>query len=184
MTKAVYTVSAYAGALEVRLPAPGDARAIGRTVSIKKIDVSDNPVTISRSGGSGPDGAVVTLGSRYDAATLYSNGAEWFVLATSTPRARVSFREVTGTVSLDLTRRFHAISASAGAVTVQLPAPDDAAAAGRELLIKKTDPSANAVTIAQLGGGGPDGAERMLTAQYQWLCVLCNGAQWYITAKG
>ena len=123
MTKAVYTVSAFAGALEVRLPAPMDARAAGKTVSIKKIDVSDNPVTITRAGGTGPDGAVVTLGSRYDAATLYSNGAEWFVLATSTPRARVSFREVTGTVSLDLTRRFHAISASAGAVTVQLPTP-------------------------------------------------------------
>ncbi|WP_445679216.1 glycosyl hydrolase family 28-related protein [Radicibacter daui] len=184
MTKSVYTVSAYAGALEVRLPAPGDARAAGRTVSIKKIDVSDNPVTITQSGGVGPDGAVVILGSRYDAATFYSNGAEWFVLASSTARARVAFREVTGTVSLDLTRRFHAISASAGAVTVQLPAPDAAAASGREVLIKKTDPSANTVTITQLGGGGPDGAEQVLGAQYQWLAALCNGSQWYITAKG
>ena len=75
----IYLVSSFSGALEVRLP-PADApEAIGRTVTIKKTDVSGNIVTVSEQGGAGPDGFNQLLSSQYSAITVISNGGQWFI---------------------------------------------------------------------------------------------------------
>ncbi len=80
LNQSLYLVSAYGGAVTVRLPPPGALHAVGRTVTVKKSDVSGNPVTVTVQGGNGPDNAPVTLGSTGSAVTAMSNGAGWHIL--------------------------------------------------------------------------------------------------------
>jgi hypothetical protein len=77
----VYLLSSFSGALTARLP-PADApEAVGRTVTIKKIDSSANDVTVAEQGGAGPDQSSQILGDQYDAITVLSDGNQWFVLS-------------------------------------------------------------------------------------------------------
>jgi hypothetical protein len=81
LDRELWLVSAYGGPTEVRLPAPSDAQAAGRTVTIKKADVSANPVTVTQSGGGGPDGEAIPLPEKGHAVTVMSNGAAWHILS-------------------------------------------------------------------------------------------------------
>ena len=77
----LYMVSAWSGAVEVRLPDPSAASAVGRTVSIKKADVSANAVTVTASRTTGPDGEAIPLTAFGNSLTAMSNGAAWQILA-------------------------------------------------------------------------------------------------------
>lgn len=77
----LYLVSAYSGAVEVRLPAPSAPQAVGRCLTIKKSDVSGNVVTVTQSGGTGPDNAVISLSGVGHALTVMSNGAAWHIIS-------------------------------------------------------------------------------------------------------
>lgn len=76
----LYLVSAYTGAVEVRLPAPSIAHAVGRTVTVKKADQSGNRVTVTASVGGGPDNEAIVLSAFGHAVTAMSNGANWHIL--------------------------------------------------------------------------------------------------------
>lgn len=76
-----YLLSSYGGALTARLPPANAAQAIGRTVTIKKIDSSGNAVTVTEQGGAGPDQASQPLTSQYKAVTVISNGSQWYVVS-------------------------------------------------------------------------------------------------------
>lgn len=80
LNQSLYLVSAYSGAVEVRLPAPGDARAVGRTLTIKKADQRGNAVTVTAATGSGPDGEAIALTGYGHAVTVMSNGNGWHIL--------------------------------------------------------------------------------------------------------
>ena len=177
----VWLISAFGGLVEVRLPHAAEAN--GRRVTIKKTDLSLNPVTVTETSGPGPDGRAVLLGSRYDHVEVVSNGAGWWIVAGNIVPGNVRFFDgVTGVIALDLGQNFYAISAQAGVVEARLPAPGDAQAAGRRITIKKTDASANAVTVTCVSGGGPDGRPAVLRYQYDSLDVVSNGAAWFIAA--
>ena len=71
------------------------------------------------------------------------------------------------------------VDATAGGVTVNLPAAADSA--GALIVVKKTDASANAVTIDANASETIDGAAtQSLTAQYDALTVACDGTGWWI----
>ncbi len=71
------------------------------------------------------------------------------------------------------------VSASAAAVTVTLPAA--AKSLNRTLHIKKTDSSANAVTIDGNASETIDGAlTASLTTQWQSRTLQCDGAAWFL----
>ena len=74
-------VSSFGGTLTTRLPPANAVEAIGRTVTIKKTDVSFNVVTVTEQGGSGPDGFAQPLNSQYEAITVVSNGAQWYIVS-------------------------------------------------------------------------------------------------------
>ncbi len=76
-----YLLSSFGGALEARLPPANASEAIGRTVTIKKTDVSSNAVTVTELGGSGPDGFSQPLASQYKAITVVSDGSQWFIVS-------------------------------------------------------------------------------------------------------
>jgi hypothetical protein len=70
--------------------------------------------------------------------------------------------------------------ATAGVVTLTLPAA--AASQGRKLVAKKTDASANAVTVDGNGAETVDGAASVsITARYDSVSVISDGTTWWIT---
>lgn len=71
------------------------------------------------------------------------------------------------------------VNATAGAVTVNLPAA--ASSNGVYLIVKKTDASVNAVTVDADGAETIDGAAtQVLSAQYDAVTVFCDGSGWWI----
>ncbi len=75
-----YLLSSFGGMLEARLPPANAPEAVGRTVTIKKTDVSSNVITVSELGGSGPDGYAQPLNAQYNAITCVSDGGQWYIL--------------------------------------------------------------------------------------------------------
>ena len=76
-----YLLSSYSGAVTARLPPADATEAIGRTITIKKTDGSGNAVTVTEQGAVGPDNYAQSLSSQYDAITVVSNGAAWYVVS-------------------------------------------------------------------------------------------------------
>jgi len=71
------------------------------------------------------------------------------------------------------------VSASGGAVTITLPAA--ASSSGRIYQIKKTDASANALTIKGNAAEIIDSANTVSTStQFQSYTLVCDGTQWWI----
>ncbi len=103
-------------------------------------------------------------------------------LTVSLLRYNTQFFNPTGpaTLTVDQTISFYLVSAYNGAVTVQLPNANDAA--GTTFTIKKSDVTANEITILETGGTGPDGRTVVLSAQYDYITVTSNGALWWITS--
>jgi hypothetical protein len=81
LTRPYYLVSAFTGAAEFRLPPANAVNAVGKTITIKKTDVSANAVNVTVSGGTGPDNASQPLNAQYKAITVLSNGAAWHVIS-------------------------------------------------------------------------------------------------------
>jgi hypothetical protein len=69
--------------------------------------------------------------------------------------------------------------ASGGAFSVTLPAV--AGSTGHVYTIKKTDVSANAVTIDGDASETIDGATTLaLSAQYDFATIICDGSEWHV----
>ncbi|HBH27149.1 MAG TPA: hypothetical protein DDX54_07145 [Rhodospirillaceae bacterium] len=181
LTTSVHLLSSFGGAMTARLPAAADAQ--GAFVAIKKIDASGNLITITEDGGPGPDGRALYLGGENDTVTLLSNGAEWFLIGGNRMPGNTRFVDTTGTYDIDMAVDVYLISSFGGAVTARLPAADAPAAIGRRVTIKKTDPSANLVTVTEQGGSGPDGYAQPLSAQYNAITVVSDGGSWWITGR-
>jgi hypothetical protein len=183
LMKDLYLVSGGDGPVEVRLPSPSGTQAVGRRITIKKSDTSDGMVSVTAAMGTGPDGRVWKLAKQFEQVTVFSNGAAWWVTSASRMPATVHFHEAAGLFQPDLGAEHYLVSAYAGVVEVRLPAPA-AANSGTRLTVKKTDPSTNIVNVTSGdGSGGPDGGPKTLTAQYDGMILLSNGAAWHILGR-
>ena len=67
-------------------------------------------------------------------------------------------------------------NATSGAINMTLPA----ALAGQVITLKKTDSSANTVTITPPAGTIDGAASKVLVAQYQSITVVCDGTNYFI----
>lgn len=176
----VHIVDATNGEITIELPDAGDA--VGVSMTIKKKDGSGNIVTISEVAGGtgGPDGADFVLGGQNDFATVLSNGAGWFIIASNRMAGNTRFIDSSGTVDIDMSVDTYLLSSYGGAMTARLPPADAAEAIGRTVTLKKTDVSANAITVTEQGGSGPDQSSQSLSSQYDAITVVSDGGQWYI----
>ena len=85
----------------------------------------------------------------------------------------------TGTVTVGATDGIILADATAGVVTVDLPAAEQST--GRTLTVKKIDATANGVVLDGSGSETIDGAAtQTITAQYMALTVACDGTEWWI----
>lgn len=181
LSHSVHIVDASGGPITVNLPAATDAPGVEMT--IKKKDGTSNIVTVDEDGGDGPDGSPLQLGGEDDYVTVLSNGAEWFITSSNRMAGNTRFADTTGTYNIDMAVDTYLISSFGGAVTAQLPPANAAKAAGRTITIKKTDSSANAVTVTEQGGSGPDQSSQSLATQYKAITVVSNGANWFVVSK-
>ena len=81
LTRRLYMVSAYGGDVEMRLPAAWDSRAVGRCFTVKRVDSSENSLTITEEGRNGPDNEVIPLTGIGHALTVMSDGSYWRILS-------------------------------------------------------------------------------------------------------
>jgi hypothetical protein len=93
-----------------------------------------------------------------------------------------AIRETTeATVNVTKANQNILADATAGAVTVNLPPLTSCV--GLELTVKKTDVSANAVTVDAAGGDLIDGAGTFpLAAQYDWVTIIAGTTAWHVTS--
>lgn len=177
----IHLVSSYGGALTVELP--NAANASGAMMVIKKTDTSGNVITVSEDDGAGPDGRNYYLGAENDYVQMVSNGAEWFVMSSNRAPGNTRYYDGTGTYDIDMAVDTYLLSSYGGALTARLPPANAAEAVGRTVTIKKTDVSANAVSVSENGGAGPDGYTQPLADQYDSITVVSNGSQWYVVSR-
>jgi len=177
----VHLVSSFGGALTVNLPEA--STAVGVSMTVKKIDSSQNVLTVAEDNGNGPDSRNYYLGSENDYVTMISNGAEWFVTASNRTAGNTRYHDGTGIYDIDMSVNTYLVSSFGGVLEARLPPANAPEAIGRTLTIKKTDVSSNNVNVSELGGSGPDGFTQPLTGQYKAITVVSDGAQWYITSK-
>lgn len=181
LSHSMHIVNATNGAITLNLPNAGDA--VAAEITIKKADLTNNLITISELNGDGPDRKPLVLGGPNDYATLISNGAEWFIKSSNRMSRNTRFYDGTGTYDIDMAVDVYLVSSFGGALTTRLPPANAAEAIGRIVSIKKTDTSANVVTVSEQGGSGPDGFAQPLNSQYSAITVVSNGAQWYIVSR-
>ena len=182
LSHSVHMVDATNGAVTIALPLASNAA--GAEITIKKVDNTSNIITVSeQGGGNGPDGSQLLLGGKGDFVTVISNGAGWYIKSSNRLAGNTRYVDTTGTYDIDMAVDIYLISSYGGAVTARLPPANAAKAAGRTITIKKTDSSANAVTVTEQGGNGPDQYSQPLNSQYKAITVTSNGSQWYIISK-
>ena len=181
ITHSVHLVSSFGGDLTLRLPNAADA--IGVSITIKKIDSSANLVTISEISGNGPDGTNLTLGGENDTISMLSNGAEWFVTGGNRMAGNTRFVDTSGTYDIDMAVDTYLLSSFGGALTARLPAANSPNAIGRTITIKKTDVSANVITVTEQGGNGPDNSNQLLSSTYNAITFVSDGGSWWIVNR-
>lgn len=182
LSHSVHLVSSFGGALTVNLPSASTAS--GAMMVVKKIDSSKNIITVAEAGGGlGPDGTSYFLGGENDFVMVMSNGAEWFVISSNRSPGNTRFYNGTGTYDIDMAVDVYLLSSFGGALNARLPPANSKAAIGRQITIKKTDVSANVVTVTVQGGAGPDQYNQPLSAQFQSITVVSDGGQWFVIAR-
>ncbi|MDB5491197.1 MAG: hypothetical protein JWO78_1046 [Micavibrio sp.] len=181
LSHSVHLVSASSGALNVKLPHATEATGV--TMTVKKIDNTGNIVTILEEDGDGPDRKAIQLGGQYDFAVMISNGAEWFIVSCNRMAGNTRYFDGSGLYDIDMAVDVYLLSSFGGAMTARLPPANAAKAAGRIITLKKTDGSANHITVTEQGGSGPDQYSQVLSSQYDTVTVVSNGGQWFIVSR-
>ena len=121
----------------------------------------------------------ITLANDADFAILVYSGSlsKWRCL--SAVRSVESVTTKTANYTATLTDSVIECNATGGAFTVTLPAA--ASSTGVKYFIKKTDASANAVTVDPNGAELIDGVStKALSSQYASYTIICNGSSWSI----
>ena len=102
-------------------------------------------------------------------------------LTTTLQRRDTEFIDTPGTHAIDLSHSVHIVKATTGAITIELPNAGDAV--GAEITVKKADYTGNIVTITEDSGDGPDGSELQLGGPNDYVTMLSNGAEWFVTSS-
>lgn len=182
LSHSMHLISSFGGALTVKLPHASTSSGVQMT--IKKIDSSKNVITVTEDGGgAGPDGTSYYLGSENDFVQMLCNGAEWFVISTNRAAGNTRYFDGAGTYDIDMAVDTYFLSSFGGALTARLPPANATKAAGRTVTIKKTDVSANAITVTVQGGGGLDQYDQTLSSQFDTITAVSDGSQWFIVSR-
>jgi hypothetical protein len=171
-----------------------------KTLLVNLLTESTNTVPNVKLDSGSLETAIVNLTSQSDGAAIWDlSGGNYDAINSGYPdknrfkrttvtdlkatlmRLDTEFIDTPGTTSIDLSHTVHIVNAIMGAIEIELPPAADAAAAC--VTVKKVDGSANIVSITEDGGDGPDGKTIQLGGPNDYVCMISNGAAWYITAS-
>lgn len=172
----VLPVSAAAAARTVTLPST--SLFSGYSNIIIKTDSSANTVTVAAAALIN-GAASVKLYNQYDAAIVWYSSADatWYALIVT--RHWIAPASASGNVTLDHTYqdKLLTVSASGANRTVTLPST---LPAGFKCKVKKTDATANTVTLDASSGGSINGANTVvLRFQYEEVEIIFDGTTWH-----
>jgi hypothetical protein len=154
----------------ITLPSP----VRGKIYSLKKIDSTVNTVTISHPSATIDGQSSYLLRNQYEAVRLTSDGTNYFVSVNETDRD--SLRSVATSQILTNADDIVLADATSAALTLTLPAP----LVGKKITIKKTDSTANKVTI-QTPSGTLDGlSSKSLVFYNDFAQVVSDGTNYHV----
>lgn len=185
------------GAISTKYQTIDDGTGIATLIELKTkgtnstgtVDLKNNAVTFTDSGA---NQSSITYGT--DFTIQDANGSSMYFSSTDITTdlglvvgqgLRYSVKTITANKTVDATAFVWRIDASAGNVTVTLPAVDDTATSttkGRNYRFTRVDSSSNTVTITPGGSDLLDGSvdNFALQSQYDHADVMCDGVSWYM----
>lgn len=124
---------------------------------------------------SNTNGAVASIVAGSDGDVLRRSGST--ISFGAVPTSSIDRTVATVTTSVTLSADINLCSANSSSITVTLPA----VSTGKIIRIKKTDSTANTVTIQRGGTSTVDGAtSKILYSQYESMTLACDGTNWFI----
>jgi hypothetical protein len=178
----IFVADATGGAFTLTLPAAGDVED-GQGVRVMQ-EGTGGAVTIAPNGSDTINGAsTFVLRPQYGWVDIISDGADWVALPSRAPATLPSAKTGAYTVTAADEGRLIPCNATSAGFTVTLLA---AATAGNgfRIGIKKTDSSANVVTVDGNSSETIDGSTTFaLGSQYETVWLRCDGSNWYIDSR-
>jgi hypothetical protein len=168
-------------AFTLTLPAISDGKKGGR-VGVKKIDSTANVITIATTGTEHIDGLdTVTIPAQYGHFEFETSGSQWYITSGKIDNIWNTWNVTAQTSAYNASfKDFVLGDASGGAFIITLPAVATALS-GARIEVKKTDPSANVVTVATADAATIDGTNTIiLTTQNEGYTMVTDGTDWYI----
>lgn len=152
----------------------------GFKVTIKKMDNSQNTITVDGNSSETIDGSTtITLTQPYSVISVVSDGSEWiseqFIPSITPVSTSVDYQVLTSDRN-----KLILVTPTAASRTITLPAVADIEA-GFSVSIKKTDTSVNTVTVDGSGAETIDGsANIVLRNPYDHVKVTSTGTAWVV----
>jgi hypothetical protein len=177
----LFALDATGGDFTLTLPSAITA-GNGATIYVVQVGTGGK-ITIATTGGQTINGASsFALYGVYRGGKITSDGTSWSAVITDTPYGTAS--KTTGyTVVLADYGKLLLCDATSAAFTVTLPAAATAGA-GFYVFVKKTDSTANAITIDGNAAETVDGSATVsLPTQYDFMRLRCDGTNWRIDGR-
>ena len=165
----------------ITLPAISDGKAGGR-IGVKKIDSTANAITIATTGTEHIDGLdTVTIAAQYGHFEFETSGSQWYIIGGKIDNIWNTWNVTTQTSAYNASfKDFVLANATDAAFTVTLPAVATVSS-GARIEVKKTDSTANGVTIATADTATIDGANTVtLSTQNEAYTMVTNGSNWFV----
>jgi len=174
-TNCFVTMDASGASRTFTLPSAATLGA-GFTYVFKKIDSSNNTVTIDPNSTQTVDGVTTyVLTKQYETLCATSDGTNWVIWSAYNNELYVA---QTATFTVGPRDTVISVSTAAGAVTANLPTA--VGIAGREITIKKTTTDANALTVDPSSTQTIDGISTYVMTSQGELGIYSDGANWQI----
>jgi hypothetical protein len=150
---------------------------VGWNIQSVNQGVGYTPIILNELGGNILIGTATNAGFKLDV-----NGTARIQNALTTAGNLVAYVSKTGAYTATATDEIIASDATSAAFTITLPTA--ASKTGQRYTIKKTDSSANAVTVGTTSSQTIDGsATYSLATQYKFITVVSNGSNWLIISS-
>lgn len=168
------------GAVNRTVTLPAVASSMGRILTINKVDTGVGLVVITPSTGLINSNSQWQLPNRFSYVQLYCDGANWYVQAQSLGAINNVSNANYAILPYD---NYAEINVTTGALSRTITLPAVGSSYGRIITIKKVDNGVGVVTINTGSGNIEYGTSYVLTLQYNFVTLYCDGVNWFISAQ-